>query len=833
MNRYYRGILVSLCCLLVGAKGAIADDDRAVTIEINAAKKLHKLTRWTSGVCLEDVNHEVYGGIYSQMVFGESFQEPAGMFDGVQGFTKLGGAWRVRGDELHFTGQRGGKLVSQLPAFADGDVSVEINVPERGLTNAGLIVCVGRAQTGADNFDGYEIAINADRQELLLGRHQQNFRPLATVPCKIPKGKWVALTARVRGSKIEALVGGVSVLTHDEGAQALPKGTFGLRQWQDSAKYRNLRYTLGAKAAGETKQVPFESTATPSHDISGMWRLAQSGTARGKSTLETGRPFVGAQSQHIAFTAGVGRLGVANSGLNRQGMHFAADRDYQGVLWARSDAATKLLAMLENEDGSEQLAETTLNVAPGDWQKLTFQLKPNKTASNGRLSIYLTQTGACSLGYVSLQPGDWGRFRGLPVRRDVAEGLLDLGVTFMRYGGSMVNHPQYRWKKMIGPPDRRPSSAGHWYPYSTNGWGIVDFMNLCEAAGVEYVPTFNMDETPQDMADFIEYLQGSAETAWGKQRIADGRKEPYRLKMIELGNEERVDETYFAKFKPLAEAIWKADPTMTLVVGDFLYGEKIADPNNFRGNPSGIRTLAAHRKILELARGHKAEVWFDVHIGTEGPRYDGTVAGALSFIDALEKFADGARFKVVVFELNANNHEHRRALANALAIQAFQRDGRIPVVVSANALQVDGQNDNGWNQGLLFLNPASVWLQPPGYVTQMFSRHDQPQLVESCTTGGASALDVLTKQSEDGKTLVLQVVNPGEESVAAQFQLSGFAPTQSTAKLVQLSGAYSARNTATKPDAIVPTQADWRHELKAGKTTYIFPARSITVIRFN
>ena len=28
------------------------------------------------GACLEDVNHEVYGGLYSQMVFGESFQEP-------------------------------------------------------------------------------------------------------------------------------------------------------------------------------------------------------------------------------------------------------------------------------------------------------------------------------------------------------------------------------------------------------------------------------------------------------------------------------------------------------------------------------------------------------------------------------------------------------------------------------------------------------------------------------------------------------------------------------------------------------------------------------------
>ena len=33
-----------------------------------------------TGMCIEDVNHEIYGGIYSQMIFGESFAEPARRF---------------------------------------------------------------------------------------------------------------------------------------------------------------------------------------------------------------------------------------------------------------------------------------------------------------------------------------------------------------------------------------------------------------------------------------------------------------------------------------------------------------------------------------------------------------------------------------------------------------------------------------------------------------------------------------------------------------------------------------------------------------------------------
>lgn len=47
---------------------------------------------------------------------------------------------------------------------------------------------------------------------------------------------------------------------------------------------------------------------------------------------------------------------------------------------------------------------------------------------------------------------------------------------------------------------------------------------------------------------------------------------------------------------------------------------------------------------------------------------------------ALAKIAGRARHRVVVFELNANNPTQRRALANAIAIQTIERDGRIPIV---------------------------------------------------------------------------------------------------------------------------------------------------------
>jgi hypothetical protein len=420
----------------------------------------------------------------------------------------------------------------------------------------------------------------------------------------------------------------------------------------------------------------------------------------------------------------------------------------------------------------------------------------------------------------------------LPVRKDVAEALVEQGITVLRQGGSMVNSAEYRWKKMIGPRERRPPYAGWWYPHSSNGWGIFDFLNFCEAAGFLGIPDVNMGETPQDMADFIEYANGPANTEWGRRRAADGHPAPYGLKYLELGNEERVDESYAEKFEALAKAIWAKDPELILVVGDFLYSKPIQDPFDFRGAASGITALAGHQRILALAKRYNREVWFDVHVGTEGPRPDATVAGMFSFRDALAKIAGGAKHQVVVFELNAGNHAQRRALANALAIQAIERDGRIPIVTSANCLQPDGQNDNGWNQGLLFLNPSGVWLQPPGYVTKLFSRNYLPQLVQSYVTGVKDALDVNATLSKDGRTLILKTVNPTDQAVASEIHLGGFIPAKKTAHVAELSGPLDARNTAEQPTAIVPLLRPWQRGLEDGKASYSFPPRSITIIRW-
>ena len=569
--------------------------------------------------------------------------------------------------------------------------------------------------------------------------------------------------------------------------------------------------------------------ATPK--ISGEWRLIVAGDVRAAFDLATNHPFLGGQSQYLAFKRGPGVAGIENRGLNRSGLDFIAGKNYEGCLWVRSEHPVEFFVALESGDGQTVAAEARLIVTSNDWQRLEFNLTPDSNIIRGRFAVKLKQPGAITVGYVFLQPGEWGRFKGLPVRREVAEGMLDQGITVLRYGGSMVNAPGYRWEKMIGPRDRRPPYHGTWYSYASNGWGIPDFLNFCETAGFLGIPDFNVNESPSAMADFIEYANGPANTVWGARRLADGHPQPYGLKYLELGNEECVNEIYAAKFEALARAIWAKDPGIVLVVGDFSYREPINNPFDMGGADSHLTSLAGQQKILQLARANHRDVWFDVHVWTDGPLPGSSLQGAISFRNALEKIADGAKFSVVVFELNANNHSQRRALANALAIQTLERDGKFPVVTSANELQPDGQNDNGWNQGLLFLNPEKVWLQPPGYVDRMLSENYLPERV-ACQVTGADQLDANARRSEDGKTLVLQVVNAGDAPVTAAIKLDGFKPRQPEVHVESLAGGLEDNNAANDPTHIQTQAGDWKPDLKSGPAVYDFPANSFTVFRF-
>ena len=469
-------------------------------------------------------------------------------------------------------------------------MGVEVFLPGKSGGPAGLIVKVSEPGVGMDKFIGYEIALDTQGQVLVLGRHRHNWEPIRNVPCPVPSGQWVPLVVKMTETRLEILVAGKSLLEYEDRDHPLQSGRVGLRPFERECRYRNL----WIKTGGRVKAIPFEAAADGSDEVSGMWRPVRRGSATGRFAIVNEnrgeKPFAGSQSQRIVLKGGPaetgGEIGIENRGLNRWGMYFVAGKPCEGYLWVRAEKATSFYVAMESGDGSKVYAETRLEARSGDWQRLDFTLTPTATDPAGRLAIKLRGPGSVVLGHVFLQPGPWGRFKGLPVRKDVAEALVAQGLTVLRYGGSIINAPEYRWKKMTGARDRRPPYRGTWYPYSSNGWGILDFLDFCGAAGFVPIPAMNIEETAQDLADFIEYANGPADSPWGKRRSSDGHPAPYRLKYVEIGNEENVGAHYFDRFKAIAGAVWKKDPGVTLVVGDFAYNARIVDP----GLVSGTRT---------------------------------------------------------------------------------------------------------------------------------------------------------------------------------------------------------------------------------------------------
>mgnify|MGYP007078080833 CR=1 FL=1 len=65
----------------------------SVTVEVGVTTGLRS-SPWLVGAGIEDVNHELAGGLSSQMLFGESFEEPPGG-DGISGSAGSKATWHA------------------------------------------------------------------------------------------------------------------------------------------------------------------------------------------------------------------------------------------------------------------------------------------------------------------------------------------------------------------------------------------------------------------------------------------------------------------------------------------------------------------------------------------------------------------------------------------------------------------------------------------------------------------------------------------------------------------------------------------------------------------
>ena len=187
--------LLKAAVILAGILSVLAPvgQTKGATITVNADQVLHTNSPYLTGACLEDVNHEIYGGIDSQMIFGESFAEPAAQLP-LKGFKTYEGRWTLAdAGSVQGAGSDGSKIVWDGPALSVGEVSVDVKLTEATGGNEGLILKVNNAGIGADAFTGYEVSLERPGQ-LVVGRHRQNWEPIRNVACDVPVKEWIKLT---------------------------------------------------------------------------------------------------------------------------------------------------------------------------------------------------------------------------------------------------------------------------------------------------------------------------------------------------------------------------------------------------------------------------------------------------------------------------------------------------------------------------------------------------------------------------------------------------------------------------------------------------------------
>ena len=278
-------------------------------------------------------------------------------------------------------------------------------------------------------------------------------------------------------------------------------------------------------------------------------------------------------------------VGMRNDGFDGIAVKGGAKYDFS-VFLRNGDDKKKDVRIVLVGDQNVVLGEATITAEGKAWKKYTAELTASADYDRANLQILCLETGVLDVDMVSLMPQD--TYKGHGIRRDMAEALEALNPKFMRFPGGCVIHGggdgfwnTYRWKTTIGPKEQRRGLKNTWGYHQSMGLGYYEYFQLCEDMGMQPVPILpcgvscqgtnggwgmktqaqdavpmsEMDEWLQDALDLIEWANGDVNTTWGKKRAEQGHPEPFNLKYLGIGNEEKITKEFEERFKYMYKVI--------------------------------------------------------------------------------------------------------------------------------------------------------------------------------------------------------------------------------------------------------------------------------------
>jgi uncharacterized protein YbjQ (UPF0145 family) len=492
--------------------------------------------------------------------------------------------------------------------------------------------------------------------------------------------------------------------------------------------------------------------------------------------IRDGQAYMGRQTQHISFVNGKGEVGITNHGLYRMGIHFEAGKPYEGIIRIKADKPTTVYVSLHDEKG-DILAEKPYPVkGNGNYEKLEFELIPDGEALEGSFGISLKSPGQIELGYAFLQPGEWGRVMGYPLRKTFIDALKKQGITAIRYNGSMVDVGadtyNYRWKKMIGPVDeRRISYRSGFSPYATHSFAFIEMLQLAEALGAVCIIGMSMDETSEDIRDFVAYANGPISSKWGALRAAHGHPTPYHLKYIQVDNERSMTLGYLECMKKFALAAWEVDPEMSIMTS-------LNISTNLKNYARGTKEYALSAEMVKwfIEQGKGDKLAWDPHYGgwlgfAVDPGF--THEMGIDLQEELAKDFPGFKLNLHPMEENGSRCDWNRGLAHAHNWNKLQRYGdRFKMLGTANTFQPHGLHYM-WDQGRIHYNSHAIWFMPSAYIDEAMIANWLPNVMKT-SSSNELVVDITAKMNDSGDTLSLYIANISDQPQEAILNIENF-----------------------------------------------------------
>jgi alpha-N-arabinofuranosidase len=504
--------------------------------------------------------------------------------------------------------------------------------------------------------------------------------------------------------------------------------------------------------------------------------------------------------------------GVANDGY--WGIPVRPNTTYDATVIAGMDKIFpgSITVAIVSDDGKTIFASEKLSGLMAGWKKYSVKLKTGNVepTAKAQLVITLDQPGAIWLTFVSLFPPTWnGQPNGF--RKDLMQMMVDMKPKFLRFpGGNYLEgqtvEERFDWKQTLGPIEQRHGHPCPWGYRSSDGLGLLEFLRWCEdmnaepllavyagysLKGVRVKAGPDLEPFVQDALDEIEYITGDTSTKWGARRAKDGHPAPFKLRYVEIGNEDWFDKefTYDARFTQFHDAIKAKYPQLKTIS---TIGYDQPEKNRVHSRQPDMMDEHYYQSTDEFA--HKSP-GYAKNYDRSGPEVFVGEWAAHEFSPP-RPWEEGSKKFAPTPSLKA-------AIGDALFMAAMERNSDLikmqcyaPLFVNVNP------GARQWRPNLIGYDALSSYGSPSYYAIKMFNEN----LGDEILGASPSSTQIQGSATRDSKTgeIFVKLINPQATDETVTLEINGAKSLASKAEMTTLSGSPEDTNSINRPRNVIP-----------------------------